>query len=284
VKLTSFAALAILGLGACGDDQPLGANDREPPPDIASLQSAATVSVPVTVVNTAQVAGTVGLAAGSSVAISGTPGVNVLSMPLVAGTVTCQQSAPYETTVLGTPSVNVVSMPKVEVAGTPNVNVVSIPKVEVTGTTSTNVVSMPKVEVAGTPNVNVVSIPKVELAGTPTVNVANLPGSGATTTLVSQQRVTVDAFAFRQLDAVDVSTYRDVRVIATGTGFTDFQLFTFVVDETGQGRDLLLENDIIGGTGEGTRLYTVPGRKIRVLLIGSSSGSSDVTVSVFGRG
>jgi hypothetical protein len=307
VKLVTIAAMAFLGLSGCAADEQLGQSANripEPGQEVGATQSAATASIPVTVVNgasdpvpttirgTAQVAGTVALAAGTAVGIAGTPSVNVanavtlggqstvgidptrnavqvVSMPSIIGTVTCEQSAPFATNVIGTPNVNVVSMPQVQLAGTPPVNVVS----------------MPQVQLAGTPNVNVVSIPSVQLAGTPTVNVANFPaGQGGVTTLASHQVVTVTNGALLPVDAVDVSAFRDVRVMVTATGVADFQFYTFIVDDTGQGRNLLLENDIIQGSGEGTRLYTMPGRKISFLILGPSFGQSEVTISVFGRG
>ena len=128
------------------------------------------------------------------------------------------------------------------------------------------------------------TLPAVQLAGTPTVNVANFPtGGGATTALAFHQLVTISAGSFQALSNVDVSAYSDVRVVATATGFADFQVFVFVVDENG-GPDLLIDGDIIRGKGQGTGLYTIPGRQIRILLGGSISGSSNVSVSVFGRG
>jgi len=107
------------------------------------------------------------------------------------------------------------------------------------------VLSVPTVQLAVTPNVNVLSMPTVQLAGTPTVNVANFPaGQGGVTTLASQQVVTINAGDLQTLSSVDVSAFRDVRVVASGLGVADFKLYVYIVDESGQGRNLLLENDI----------------------------------------
>src|SRR5215468_1223737 len=80
LKLAPFAALMFLGLGACSGDSPAQADEIDSQArSLGSVSQAATASVPVTVVNaandpvpttvkgTAQVAGTVGLTAGTTV-------------------------------------------------------------------------------------------------------------------------------------------------------------------------------------------------------------------------
>ncbi len=66
---------------------------------------------PVPIKGTATVTG--------SVAITGTPNVNVANTPAV----NAQQSGPWSVGINGTPSVNVASMPAVTIGGTPNVNI-----------------------------------------------------------------------------------------------------------------------------------------------------------------
>src|SRR5262249_8908224 len=189
---------------------------------LAAPFAPAAANLPVTVTN----------GAGNPVPTTVQGGVNVLSMPSVIGTVTCEQSAPYDTNILGTPNVNVVSMPQVAVAGTPNVNIVALPQ--------------------------------VQLAGTPTVNVANFPQGqgGGTTVLAYSNRMTLTRLQFVSIDPVDISAYRDVRVIVNGLGVTDWQFYIYAVDDVGIGRNLLLDGDIIQGNGDGTRLYTMPGKRI----------------------
>lgn len=142
------------------------------------------------------------------------------------------------------------------------------------------------VGISGTPSVNVISLPAVQLAGTPTVNVGNFPpgDGGGSTDLVWSQVFTISPGELQLLGPVDVSAYREVRVIATAFGLGDYQVAALVVDESGLGLDLLLDANVVSGTsGSGTTLFTVPGRLIKFVAVGPSAGSSTVGISVYGR-
>jgi len=154
-------------------------------------------------------------------------------------------------------------------AGPQNVNVVNTPTVNLALGTSVSVSGTPSVTISGTPNVGI--------SGTPTVNVA------AGTVLAYDQTTTVQQFGAVSLPQLDVSMFKEIRIVFTVNGAIDYILASRIVNPNDATEVVVLENLNQAQTGRGTKTYDIPGQRIDFVLNGSNFGPASVHVQVFGR-
>ena len=160
------------------------------------------------------------------------------------------------------------SPPASPTASPQNVNVVNTPTVSLTPGTTVSVSGTPSVTISGTPN--------VAISGTPTVNVA------AGTVLAYDQTVTVQQFGAASLPQLDVSMFREVRIVFTVNGAIDYILASRIVNPNDATEVVVLEN-LNQANGDGTKTYDIPGQRIDFALAGGAGGPATVHVQVFGR-
>jgi len=195
-------------------------------------------------------------------------------------------SAPQNVNVVNTPAVTLAPGASVSVSGTPSVTVSGTPNVAISGTptvslapgTSVSVSGTPSVTVAGTPSVTVSGTPNVAISGTPTVNVAP-----AETVLAYDQTVTVLQFGGASLPQLDVSMFKEIRIVFTVNGAIDYILASRIVNPNDATEVVVLENLNQAQTGRGTKTYDIPGQRIDFVLNGSNFGPASVHVQIFGR-
>jgi hypothetical protein len=150
-----------------------------------------------------------------------------------------------------------------------NVNVVNTPTVTLAPGTTVSVSGTPSVTISGTPN--------VAISGTPTVNVA------AGTVLAYDQTTTVQQFGFTSLPQLDVSMFKEIRVVFTVNGAADYSLAPRIVNPNDAAEVVILDNLNQAQTGRGTKTYDILGQRIDFILAGSNFGAASVHVQVFGR-
>lgn len=152
-----------------------------------------------------------------------------------------------------------------------NVNVVNTPTVNLTPGTTVSVSGTPSVTISGTPN--------VAISGTPTVNVAG------GTVLAYDQTMTVQGPEFAFLPQLDVSMFKEIRVVFTVNfnGATDYQLNFRIVNPNDPNEVMVVEDLNQAHTGSGTKTYDVPGQRISFEIITNNQLAATVHIQVFGR-
>ena len=135
-----------------------------------------------------------------------------------------------------------------------------------------------------TQNVNVVNTPTVSaqqngtwnvgINGTPTVNV-----SPNETVLAYDQTRTLGALDFAILPPLDVSGFKDIRVVATVNGSVDYDLLLRVVNP--QNQPVVIDNINQAHPGSGTKTYNIICQTVDFYL--SSGGVTAVHIQVYGR-
>jgi hypothetical protein len=132
------------------------------------------------------------------------------------------------------------------------------------------------VSVSGTPSVAISGTPNVAISGTPTVSVS------AGTVLAYDQTVTVQGGSPSFLPQLDVSMFKEIRVVfTTVNGVYNYQLYSRIVNPNNASEVVVLEDLNQAQTASGTKTYDIPGQRIDFTVF--SSLATTVHVQVFGR-
>src|SRR5215472_9239174 len=148
-----------------------------------------------------------------------------------------------------------------------NVNVVNTPTVDLAPGTSVSVSGTPSVTISGTPN--------VAISGTPTVNMT------AGTVLAYDQTTTVQVDTVL-LPPLDVSMFKEIRVVFTSSGAANYGLVPRIVNPNNSREAVLLEDLNQAQLGSGTQTYDILAQKID-FFVEPGGAASTVHVQVFGR-
>jgi len=152
---------------------------------------------------------------------------------------------------------------------TQNVNVVNTPTVAAQQSGTWNVA------IDGTPTVNLAAGSSVNI-GTPTVNVS------ATSTAIAYEDTLIvqQAPAIVLTPEINVSSFKQIRVIVSANGSTDYAIYMRILDSNNVPFSIENMNDSLMGAF--SKIYDLPGQKIDFLIDGGT-GQSSVHVLVFGR-
>jgi hypothetical protein len=204
----------------------------------------------------------VNVAASTTIALSGTPGVLVVNTPTV--------------TVSGTPNVSIVNMPEVIVGNTPDVIVSNVPTVSVSGIISTAITNVPSVVVTNNPSVSVTNTPDVTIVGTPNVSVTNIPS----VTISGTPPVSLANLVSKNVQAPTLLGVQNAK--DSGRNLILFQGGNLAPTN---GADIVASFSITknsASTGASSNYYTItPGKTLRISHIGLSALASSNILCFF---
>jgi hypothetical protein len=148
----------------------------------------------------------------------------------------------------------------------------TVPNAPTNQTQSVNVVNTPTVDAVQTGTWS------VGITGTPSVNV-----NASQTELAYDQIQTVRAGGLAIMPPLDVSRFKQVRVVTNVNGDVGYLAETRLVNPNNTNEVLILNRLNETHLGADTATIDLPGQMIDFIVVGSISGSSDVHIQVYGR-